>query len=294
MVDGKVMDLVTTDALDRIVALAVDAVPSPRTKQAYRDTLSRFLLWYRSQSGEPLSRALVMRWRSEMMASGAGPATVNLRLSAVRKLAREASANGLIPEAVSMGICGIPGVPQAGMRQGNWLTPQQLAMLLARPDASTRTGRRDRAIFALLVGAWLRREESTTVRFDQIQSRDGRPCIADLVRKRGRIETVPLPSWAAEWIESWRHDANHELVLAGISATMVYARVRHYAEACGYTLSPHDLRRTCARIARDADAGIQQIQRQLGHASIATTERYMGQLRSLTVSACDFIDPTAV
>jgi integrase len=44
----------------------------------------------------------------------------------------------------------------------------------------------------------------------------------------------------------------------------------------GITLAPHDMRRTFAHLARKADPPIEQIHLTLGHASIQTTERYLG------------------
>ena len=41
-------------------------------------------------------------------------------------------------------------------------------------------------------------------------------------------------------------------------------------------LAPHDLRRTCARLCRDAGGELDQIQFLLGHVSVQTTERYLG------------------
>ena len=41
-------------------------------------------------------------------------------------------------------------------------------------------------------------------------------------------------------------------------------------------LATHDLRRTCARLCRDAGGEVDQIQFLLGHVSVQTTERYLG------------------
>ena len=41
-------------------------------------------------------------------------------------------------------------------------------------------------------------------------------------------------------------------------------------------LAPHDLRRSCARMCHAAGGEIKQIQFLLGHASVQTTERYIG------------------
>ena len=41
-------------------------------------------------------------------------------------------------------------------------------------------------------------------------------------------------------------------------------------------LAPHDLRRSCARLCHQAGGELEQIQFLLGHASVQTTERYLG------------------
>ncbi len=54
-------------------------------------------------------------------------------------------------------------------------------------------------------------------------------------------------------------------------------------------LSPHDLRRTCAKLCRKAGGELEQIQMLLGHASIQTTERYLGTVQNLAVAVNDAI-----
>ncbi len=62
-----------------------------------------------------------------------------------------------------------------------------------------------------------------------------------------------------------------------IGPDTAYLIVRDTACAAGLgTLAPHDLRRTAARQMMLAGAPLDQIQKILGHASIQTTERYLG------------------
>ena len=52
-------------------------------------------------------------------------------------------------------------------------------------------------------------------------------------------------------------------------------------------LAPHDLRRTCAKLCRKAGGDLEQIQLLLGHASVQTTERYLGTEQSLVSAVND-------
>jgi len=52
-------------------------------------------------------------------------------------------------------------------------------------------------------------------------------------------------------------------------------------------LAPHDLRRTFAKLAHKGRAGLEHIQLSLDHASITTTERYLGVRQDLTDAPCD-------
>jgi integrase len=54
-------------------------------------------------------------------------------------------------------------------------------------------------------------------------------------------------------------------------------------------LAPHDLRRTFAKLAHKGRAALEQIQLSLGHASILTTERYLGVRQDLQDAPCDHL-----
>ena len=63
-----------------------------------------------------------------------------------------------------------------------------------------------------------------------------------------------------------------------------------YAKATSLgKLSPHDLRRTCAKLCRKAGGELEQIQLLLGHASVQTTERYLGAEQDLSSAVNDAI-----
>ena len=64
-------------------------------------------------------------------------------------------------------------------------------------------------------------------------------------------------------------------------------RINGYARRLGVEVAPHDLRRTFAKLAHRGGAPIEQIQLTLGHASVQTTERYLGVQQDLTDAPCD-------
>ena len=62
-----------------------------------------------------------------------------------------------------------------------------------------------------------------------------------------------------------------------MTANVVWYAVKRCARQAGIAdLSPHDLRRTGARLCHDCSGELEQIQFLLGHASVQTTERYIG------------------
>jgi integrase len=66
--------------------------------------------------------------------------------------------------------------------------------------------------------------------------------------------------------------------------------LRRYASEVGVPgIAPHDLRRTCAKLCRAAGGELEQIQLLLGHASVQTTERYLGAKQDLMHAPNDAI-----
>src|SRR6202030_1192100 len=154
------------------------------------------------------TRALLLEWRASMAALA--PSTVNVRLSAVRKLVGEAHKNGMLGSEEAEHLTDIPNIQQKGSRMGNWLTREQARELLAVPDRSTLKGKRDYVILALLVGCALRRNELAELDVETIQKREGRWVLADLEGKGRRIRTVAIPIWVKQGINAWMTAAGIE------------------------------------------------------------------------------------
>jgi integrase len=184
---------------------------------------------------------------------------------------------------------------------GNWLTGDQAQNLINAASENTLRGWRDGAMLELLLGSGLRRSEVVGLNLDQLQPRDGRWVIANLVGKGKRLRTVPLPSWCKELVDTWlrRSGVSDGRVFrrvlkggivegTGVTANVVWYAVKRCAGDAGINnLAPHDLRRTCARLCHGCGGELEQIQFLLGHASVQTTERYIGSKQNLQEAVND-------
>jgi integrase len=236
-----------------------------------------------------------------MLACKLSPSTVNVRLSAVRKLIGEAKRKGILSGEQAAEMADVPNVREQGTRLGNWLTREQARELLTVPDRTTLKGKRDAAILALLVGCALRRAELAALRIEDIQQREGRWVIADMHGKGGRIRTVAIPVWVKQLIDAWTAEAGHSagrllrpvnksgrVVGDELGDWAVWSVVEQAAKEIGIEhFGAHDLRRTCAKLCRKNGGDLEQIKFLLGHASIQTTERYLGSEQEIAVAVND-------
>ncbi len=272
-------------------------VTSEHSRRSYRTGLRAFFAWAGAAGERPaFSKALVQQYRAELIRRGSSASTINLRLAPVRKLARELADNGWLEPAVAAAIERVPGVQQLGARAGNWLTRDQANDLLNAPDPTTLSGRRDRAILALLIGCGLRRAELLRLNIEDLQQRESRWVIPDLIGKGNRRRVVTVPAGVKARIDLWIKAAGikegrlfRPVSKAGGLAgeeirdeKAIWRLVMRYAKETELgRLAPHDLRRTCAKLCRKAGGDLEQIQLLLGHASIQTTERYLGTEQAL-------------
>jgi len=106
---------------------------------------------------------------------------------------------------------------------------------------------------------------------------------------------VPIPNWVKAALDEWTAAAGitegrifravaraGKIWGDGISQNVVWYVVKGCCEKAGLQhIAPHDLRRTCAKLCHTSGGEIEQIQFLLGHASVQTTERYLGCKQNL-------------
>jgi integrase len=289
--------------LDHSKASVLQSLGSAASKRTYGSAIEDFITWYCSEPRLAFGRTVVLRYRYELEARHLAPATINVRLAAVRRLAYEASDNGLLNPDLAAGIRRVKGAKRLGLRLGNWLTADQGKRLLAVPSSDSVRDKRDYAILALLLGCGLRRAELIGLTLGHFQQRDDHWAIVNLYGKGGHVRTVPIPFWVKAALDRWlvAGDITAGTIFRRVSRTgtvwgsrisekLVWWIVRQRAQVAGIErLAPHDLRRTCARLCHAAGGELEQIQFLLGHRSVETTERYLGSRQRLASAVNDRI-----
>jgi site-specific recombinase XerD len=235
---------------------------------------------------------------------GNGGATRNLRLAAIRAFMRYVEHH--VPSALAQ-VGQIEAIPvkRCDQKLIRHLTMEEVRAILNAPDLTTRLGVRDRAMVHLCFAGGLRVSELVSVLLENV-ALDRTPSV--MVRGKGRKERC-LPLWkeTARDIRAWLSVRGQmrtpELFVNAEGAAMTRAgfeyvldkHVRTAAMSClslvGRTVSPHQLRHSCAVIMLQATRDIRKVALWLGHADIRTTEVYLRMDPSEKLEAVEAVVP---
>jgi hypothetical protein len=118
----------------RMKSLVLDSVSSPITKRVYNTALDEFFRWYAQEPRLGFSKATVSAWRVTLEERGLGSSSIIIRMSAIRKLAVEATDNGLLAPELAAGIARVK------KREVHRRSRRKLAFAEAGADAPERAG----------------------------------------------------------------------------------------------------------------------------------------------------------
>jgi len=159
----------------------------------------------------------------------------------------------------------------------------------AQLDNDPRLRSRDTAMLELLYGSGLRVSELVSLDIDRL---DMSECSARVIGKGNKERIVPLGTQSRAALETYLgdrplllHPKNgtqdlKALFLGRVGLRITVRQVQRLVQRYGVLgadrsdLHPHALRHTCATHLLDAGADLRAIQELLGHASLATTQRY--------------------
>jgi site-specific recombinase XerD len=187
---------------------------SQHTAKSRRDALTLYIGFLESVkgvrpgglAGACFDRAHIEEWLAWLAdARGCGPATLNNRLAALRAFlkhlaSKDAAYLWLREEAQTIGRSRQPGQQPAGM------TKDAVKALMAAPDQSAKTGRRDLALMVVLYATACRIDEALSIKAGDLRLDGDRPGVT-VVGKGMKARTLHLPPKAvrhlrrhlAEW-----------------------------------------------------------------------------------------------
>ena len=243
------------------------------TQRAYAREATAFSSFV---GGAPLPQVTlgdVQAYAEELEARGLAPATRARALAAVKSLLTFAHRIGYTP--VNVGAA--EKLPRLKFTLAERIVPRETVAEIVAAE----TEPRNRALLRLLYVGGLRISEASGLHWRDVVEREGGAQVT--VQGKGELtRVVLLPAALAAELATLRASAGPDTpVFAGrsggtLTAGQAWRIVKNAAARVGVpALSPHWLRHAHASHALDAGAGIHVVRDTLGHASLATTSRYL-------------------
>lgn len=267
---------------------------APNTVAAYRTSLKQFDGWL---GGRDVTPTHVKMWLAEL-SKDYSTNTLNVRRAAVIFIANEVATLAMetfapdihaghvrseILNRVAL-IKAIPSYAVQGVKVGEWLDKDQTAVLLKEMPEKYQF------ITRLIIGTGLRISEALSLNSYDFLERDGRLVLnVEGKGKRGekKFRVVPVPPWID--VTGFDGFSFHRTSFAS-------ALNRMCKKLFDKSVTPHDLRRTAARLWYNAtrangqkDGGIYEVCQLLGHANIEITQEYIGATVDLANPVNDLV-----
>jgi integrase/recombinase XerC len=257
---------------------------APSTVEAYRRDLAAFFTWAErlgtSSPGE-VQRTTVRRYLAYLATRGFARRTIARRASTLRRYFGWARRVGAVTNDPTAGL----SAPRGEARLPRVLHPDELRSLLREPVSAGPDGARDlrdKALLELLYGSGLRVAEASALDVGDLDLARGRVRVWG---KGGKQRIVPLSEPAADALRRWLADGRGGLATGASPAAALFLNLRGRRmtprdarrvldrRAVAPT-HPHALRHTFATHLLDGGADLRVVQELLGHADLATTQRY--------------------
>ncbi len=241
-----------------------------------------------------LNAATLARWRTHLaQETKMSPNTINRMLSAVKRVMREAAAQGYISHEAAAAFEDVSGVKVAALKERikenarTRIEPVTMRTVCSAPEMERLIGLRDAALLATLASSGLRVSEVATLKQQHIRSKGGGFVL--WVRGKNDVEfrEAPLSREAYAHIQRWlvARPVQSDYIFTAfdgrgeraserpMSAVAIWRVVRKYATEAGLNdVKPHDFRRFVGtQLAR---TNLRMAQKALGHKRLETTARH--------------------
>lgn len=290
-------------ALDVLVThLRDEKRRSPHTVAAYRGDASQLVAWAQElgiDAPQEVTLPTLRRWLGHLAERGDARSSTARRASSVRvwfALLHER-------ELLEMDPASLLQPPRQSTHLPRVLRPEQVVLLLDAPTADTPLGLRDRALLEVLYSSGARVQELCDLDLIGLDLTEER---VRLLGKGRKERLVPLGEHAVQRLRAWLREGRPAVLAAAgaapTNALFLGARgarlgtrgardvvAQHAREAAIGHVTPHTLRHSYATHLLEGGADLRAVQELLGHAALATTQRYThvsrGRLREVHARA---------
>lgn len=219
------------------------------------------------------------------LASKYAPSTANKMLSALRGVLHEAKRLGLMTAEEYSNAVDIKSIRGERVTKGRAITASEIKKMFSVIDPQKMSGARDSAIFAVLLGAGLRRSEVVDL---DLNSYDPVSRRLRVLGKGNKERSVPLPKGTYEALDHWLTFRGQEpgplfppidrwghFHLRRLNDKAIAFRLESIADRAGVKdVMPHDMRRTFITTLLELGIDLSTAQKLAGHEQISTTARY--------------------
>ena len=254
---------------------------SPHTISAYLSDVNLFIEWVGRQSivtPDAVSKDVVRQYIGFLATMKMAKRTTGRKLAALRRYFGWLARNQKISVDPTIGV----RTPSDTGRLPKVLTNEQLGALLHTDDTDQPDWKiaRDTAVIELLYGSGLRVSELCSLDIDSINVKQ---LAVSVMGKGGKERRVPvgepslvaLKQWVALRMEVVANSSTVALFVNSRGTRLGTRDVRRIIDARSLAPThPHALRHTYATHLLDNGADLRAVQELLGHADVATTQRY--------------------
>lgn len=237
---------------------------------------------------ETLTYDTILAFRTKRIDEGLAPATINLQISILKMVSKQAWLKGMMKLETYTAIRECKSVRGSRVSKGRALNLRESNRLLATAELKdSAIGTRDAAIIALSIGCGMRRAEIAGLK---LQSLNFETHVITILGKGNKERRVTPSDEAWDRLQEWlklRGNGGSENVFVTVkkggrvmhfmplTESGIYKLMRTNAtQAKVASFTPHDLRRTFATRLLDTGADINTVRKVMGHSSVVTTQRY--------------------
>lgn len=193
----------------------------------------------------------------------------------------------LLEEYISINPSELLDMPKMGRKLPEYLTIEEIDLLIHSIDLSKKEGQRNRAILETLYSCGLRVSELVNLKYNDLFFEEG---FIRVIGKGNKERLVPVSQSVEREIKLYVEGTrNHQDIKSGneayvflnrrgakLTRVMIFTIIKDLTELTGInkTISPHTFRHSFATHLIEGGANLRAIQDMLGHESITTTEIY--------------------